>query len=80
MTPDAPIVAYPALLPDWGSPTLRVYPVYTVIAEKYHAMVQAPSLPEVINRLYILLWPATQVAMANSGATATWSPEHLNWI
>ena len=154
MTPDAPSVAYPALLPDWGSPTLRVYPVYTVIAEKYHAMVMlglansrmkdfydlitiagrteldgatlaraisatfarrktvlpeqppislrkefggnagkqfqwhaflrknrldAPSLAEVIDRLYILLWPAMQVATANSGATAKWSPEQLNW-
>ena len=155
VTPDAPSVAYPALLPDWGSPNLRVYPVYTVIAEKYHAMVMlglansrmkdfydlmtiterteldgatlaraisatfsrrktalpvqppvalrkefgvnvakqfqwqaflhknqlaAAGLAEVVDRLYMLLWPATQVALANSGATARWSPEHLNWM
>ena len=155
VTPDAPTVAYPALLPDWGSPTLRVYPVYTVISEKYHAMVmlglansrmkdfydlltitdrteldgatlaraiaatfarrrtalpdqppvalrkefgsnaakqfqwqaflrknrlEARSLAEVIDRLYMLLWPATQAATANSGATAKWSPQHRNWI
>lgn len=155
VTLDAPSVAYPTLLPDWGSPSLRVYPVYTVIAEKYHAMVMlglansrmkdfydlltiadrtelngatlaraiaatfarrktalpeqppvalskefggnaakqfqwhaflrknrlaGPGLPEVIDRLYTLLWPATQVAMANSGATAKWSPHQLNWI
>jgi hypothetical protein len=39
VTPEPPTVAYPALLPDFISPTLRVYPVYTVIAEKYQAMV-----------------------------------------
>ena len=32
-------MAYPTLLPDFPAPTLRVYPVYTVIAEKYQAMV-----------------------------------------
>lgn len=32
-------MAYPTLLADFPSPTLRVYPVYTVIAEKYHAMI-----------------------------------------
>ena len=31
--------SYPALLPDFAAPVLRVYPVYTVIAEKYQAMV-----------------------------------------
>jgi hypothetical protein len=39
VTPEPQTVAYPALLPDFESPTLRVYPVYTVIAEKYQAMV-----------------------------------------
>ena len=32
-------VVFPVLLDDLAAPTLRVYPVYTVIAEKYHAMV-----------------------------------------
>jgi hypothetical protein len=32
-------VVFPTLLNDFPAPTLRVYPVYTVIAEKYQAMV-----------------------------------------
>lgn len=39
VTPAPQTVAYPTLLPDFPAPTLRVYPVYTVIAEKYQAMV-----------------------------------------
>ena len=39
VTPEARTVTYPALLPDFAAPVLRVYPVYTVIAEKYQAMV-----------------------------------------
>lgn len=39
MTPGPQTVAYPTLLCDFPAPTLRVYPVYTVIAEEYQAMV-----------------------------------------
>lgn len=39
VTPGPQTVAYPTLLSDFQPPTLRVYPVYTVIAEKYQAMV-----------------------------------------
>ncbi|MDD0812709.1 nucleotidyl transferase AbiEii/AbiGii toxin family protein [Curvibacter sp. RS43] len=39
VTPGPQTVAYPTLLDDFPAPTLRVYPVYTVIAEKYQAMV-----------------------------------------
>jgi hypothetical protein len=39
VTPDAETVAFPTLLQDFQAPVLRVYPVYTVIAEKYQAMV-----------------------------------------
>lgn len=39
VTPGPQTVAYPVLLGDFPAPTLRVYPVYTVIAEKYQAMV-----------------------------------------
>ncbi|MBC7664158.1 MAG: nucleotidyl transferase AbiEii/AbiGii toxin family protein [Caulobacter sp.] len=39
VTPEPETVVYPALLGDFAGPTLRVYPVYTVIAEKYQAMV-----------------------------------------
>lgn len=39
VTPGPQTVAYLTLLGDFPAPTLRVYPVYTVIAEKYQAMV-----------------------------------------
>ena len=39
VTPQPQTMAYPTLLGDFQAPTLRVYPVYTVIAEKYQAMV-----------------------------------------
>lgn len=39
VTPEPQTVTYPTLLKAFQAPTLRVYPVYTVIAEKYHAMV-----------------------------------------
>ena len=39
VTPEPQTVWFPALLQGFTSPKLRVYPVYTVIAEKYHAMV-----------------------------------------
>jgi hypothetical protein len=38
VTPAPRSVIFPVLLEDLKAPTLRVYPVYTVIAEKYHAM------------------------------------------
>ena len=39
VTPGPQTVVYPTLLGNFPAPTLRVYPVYTVIAEKYQAMV-----------------------------------------
>ena len=39
ITPAPETVAYPTLLDDLAAPSLRAYPVYTVIAEKLHAMV-----------------------------------------
>lgn len=39
VTPEAQTVTFPALLSDFSPPVLKVYPVYTVIAEKYQAMV-----------------------------------------
>ena len=38
VTPEPQTVVLPALLDDLAAPMLKVYPVYTVIAEKYHAM------------------------------------------
>ncbi|MFG6447501.1 nucleotidyl transferase AbiEii/AbiGii toxin family protein [Roseateles sp. BYS180W] len=154
VTPGPQTAAYPTLLNDFPRPTLRVYPVYTVIAEKYQAMVmlgqansrmkdffdlaviarrtelngatlaaaiaatfarrqtalpterplaltqqfsedpaklkqwqaflnknriEALSLEDTIALLNALLWPPTQVAVANTQATATWRPETLSW-
>ncbi len=39
VTPAPRSVVFPVLLDDLAAPKLRVYPVYTVIAEKYHAIV-----------------------------------------
>ena len=39
ITPVPETVTYPTLLDDLTAPSLRAYPVYTVIAEKLHAMV-----------------------------------------
>jgi Nucleotidyl transferase AbiEii toxin, Type IV TA system len=40
ITPAPEIVTYPTLLEGMDAPRLRAYPVYTVIAEKFHAMVE----------------------------------------
>src|SRR5450830_730697 len=39
VTPAPESVRFPVLLDDLPQPTLRAYPMYTVVAEKYHAMV-----------------------------------------
>lgn len=39
VTPGPVDASYPVLLPDMPAPQLRTYPVYTVVAEKLHAMV-----------------------------------------
>lgn len=55
VTPAAELVQFPALLEDVTSPSLRAYPVYSVIAEKYEAIV---SLGMANTRLkdYFDLW------------------------
>jgi hypothetical protein len=155
VTPGPETASYPVLLADFERPTIRVYPVYTVIAEKYHAMVmlggansrmkdfydlyviacrtsldgqtlaraiaatfkrRATAIPaepplalravfakdlakqqqwraflsrnrlgeleltDAVGLLYALLWPATQVAAAGSGATARWEASLLKWV
>lgn len=39
VTPAAATLTFPTLLRGFDAPVLHVYPVYTLIAEKYHAMV-----------------------------------------
>jgi hypothetical protein len=38
VTPGPVLAVYPVLLADFAAPTLQTYPVYTVIAEKLHAI------------------------------------------
>ena len=154
VTPPAETAVLPALLEGLDSPKLRVYPVYTVIAEKYQAMVtlglantrmkdfydlaaiarrseldgavlaralratferrgtplpqELPvaltaefgnsaakrqqwqgflrksrlsdtDLDETVALIATLLWPATQVAAAESSATAVWDTRRMAW-
>ena len=154
VTPEPQTVVFPVLLNDLPAPSLKVYPVYTVIAEKYHAMtilglantrmkdffdiatiarrtdldgatlaraigatfarrstalpthppvaltdefgqddakqrqwqaflrkgrIDAGSLAETVDLLHTLLWPATQVALSASDASATWQARQLRW-
>ena len=55
ITPEPERVSFPVLLEDMAAPVMRVYPAYTVVAEKYQAMV---SLGMVNTRLkdYFDLW------------------------
>ena len=54
VTPAAEVTAYPTLLKDFAAPVLRVYPVYTVIAEKYQAMVVLGQANSRMKDFYIL--------------------------
>jgi len=40
VTPGPEDVVYPVLLPDLPAPRIRAYPMYTVVAEKLHAIVE----------------------------------------
>jgi predicted nucleotidyltransferase component of viral defense system len=55
ITPEPERVSFPVLLEDMAAPVMKVYPAYTVVAEKYQAMV---SLGMVNTRLkdYFDLW------------------------
>lgn len=55
ITPEPERVSFPVLLEDMAAPVMRVYPAYTVVAEKYQAMV---SLGMANTRLkdYFDLW------------------------
>ncbi len=61
VTPAADSVQFPVLLDNMPQPTLRAYPVYTVVAEKYQAMV---SLGMANTRMkdYFDLWILAQHA------------------
>jgi hypothetical protein len=55
VTPGPELVQFPALLDDIAAPSLRAYPVYTVIAEKYEAIVSL-GLANTRMKDYFDLW------------------------
>jgi len=59
ITPNPEIVSFPVLLEDLAAPVLRAYPTYTVVAEKYQAIV---NLGMANTRLkdYFDLWVLTK--------------------
>lgn len=67
VTPEAVMVAFPTLLQDFQAPVLRVYPVYTVIAEKYQAMVMLGQANSRMKDFYDLAVIASRTAL--DGAT-----------
>jgi hypothetical protein len=67
VTPEPEMAAYPTLLPDFEPPRLKVYPVYTVIAEKYQAMVMLGTANSRMKDFYDLLTIARRTAL--DGAT-----------
>ncbi|HEY8906346.1 MAG TPA: nucleotidyl transferase AbiEii/AbiGii toxin family protein, partial [Rhodoferax sp.] len=42
--------------------------------------ITAGSLTDTVSQLDLLLWPPTEVAAAQSKATATWMPEAKQWV
>jgi hypothetical protein len=67
VTPGPEQVSYPPLLEDLGAPQLRAYPVYTVIAEKFEAMVQLGMLNTRMKDFFDLAMIARNTAL--DGAT-----------
>lgn len=67
VTPEAQRAVFPTLLNDFPAPTLRVYPVYTVIAEKYQAMVMLGMANSRMKDFYDLAVIARRTAL--DGAT-----------
>jgi len=64
VTPSPQTVDYPVILPEFESPKLRVYPHYTVVAEKFHAIT---SLGIANSRMkdYFDLWVLSQHSTFN---------------
>jgi hypothetical protein len=61
VTPAPESVRFPVLLEDLPQPTLRAYPVYTVVAEKYQAMVSL-GIANTRMKDYFDLWILAQHA------------------
>lgn len=61
VTPPPELVPFPVLLTDMPAPLLRVYPMYTVVAEKYHAIVSL-GMSNTRMKDYFDLWVLGQQA------------------
>ena len=70
VTPGPAEATYPVLIPDFPPPRLRTYPVYTVVAEKLHAIV---LLGMTNSRLkdYLDLWVLLDRKVLDAGTLAT---------
>lgn len=69
VTPAPQSVRYPMLLDDLPQPTLRAYPVYTVVAEKYQAMVSL-GIANTRMKDYFDLWILARFAEIDSDLLA----------
>ncbi len=63
VTPAAETATFPTILKDFQAPVLRVYPVYTVISEKYHAMVMLGQANSRMKDFYDLAVIARRTAL-----------------
>jgi len=75
VTPAAESILFPVMLDEMPAPALRAYPVYTVVAEKYQAMVSL-GLANTRMKDYFDLWILARHAMLdrailNEAITAT---------
>lgn len=69
VTPAPESVRFPVLLDDLPQPTLRAYPMYTVVAEKYHAMVSL-GIANTRMKDYFDLWILARYAEFDSDVLA----------
>lgn len=66
VTPESDSVLFPVLLEEMPPPTLRVYPVYSVIAEKYQTMVVL-GIANTRMKDYFDLWVLARDASIDQG-------------
>ena len=77
VTPAAELVQFPALLEDVAPPSLRAYPVYTVIAEKYEAIVSLgmanTRLKDYFDRWFLAIYAEIDEAILRQAVQATFA-------
>lgn len=70
VTPGPVDASYPVLLADFAPPQLRTYPVYTVVAEKLHAMVVL-GMTNTRMKDYLDLWVLLNREVLDAGTLAS---------